>query len=449
MPDNQESPRTPWIRNVTLFLFGQSVSLFGSAIVGYSVIWYITLKTGSGGQFALLLIASSLAMAVTTIPGGIWADRYWRKALMIGSDAGVAAVTVVLAVLMLNGLESVWVIAVALAIRGLGSGIQSPAVNAALPQIAPAEKLMRVNSINQAIQAVIQVAAPALAAVLLVYFPLGWILMVDVTTAIIGITVTVFIRIPRLRLDPDAPRPEGLVGYVSHMGEAVRHTLAIPGLRRGVMLVLLIAGLLVPFAQLTPVFVVRLYGSQQWMLAATEILWSVGMVIAGLVLAAWGGTRNRMTMLMLGTCLLAVCVMVMGMMPNIWLFLAVMVIQGLTLPMVNTPALTSLQEHIPEAMMGRVMGFITLIMTVCGPLGMAVIGPLADHMNLSWMAFAAGAAGIVILVAMALRGGPGSQLYAPVVADESAIAIEEGGDPQMCVVERADRCGDLTEVGSA
>ena len=413
-----------WLPQVGLFLTAQSVSLFGSAIVGYAVIWYVTLKTGSGGQYALLLIASQLAMALTTIPGGVWADRYWRKALMMGADAGVAVVTLVLAILMLYGIGSVWIIALVLALRGLGGGIQSPAVGAALPQIAPAGKLLRINSLNQALQALIQVAAPALAAVLLTYLPLGVILMVDVVTAAIGIGVTALIRIPRLVVEP-VGRPEGVKGYARHVGEALRFGWQIPAFRRVVGLMVLLLTVVIPYAQMTPVFVVRLYGPEQWMLAAVEILFSVGMVVGGVAMAAWGGVRNRMTMVMAGAGAIALATLVMGFMPSIWLFVVLMFIGGLALPVMNTPALTALQEIVPEAMMGRMISILTFLNVICAPIGMAIVGPLADHLDIRWMAFAGGAVGLVVLVALAVRGGPGSQLMAPEVGSAAEAQVAE------------------------
>ena len=411
-----------WLRDVVLYLTAQSLSLTGSSIVGFAVVWYVALKTGSGGQYAVLLISSSLAMALTTIPGGVWADRYWRKALIMGADASVAVITLALAVLMLNGFESLWLIAVALALRGLGGGVQAPAVSAALPQLTPADKLMRVNSINQTIAALTQIVAPALAAVLLTFWPLGWILMVDVATAVVAIAVTSLIRIPRLRLDPDAPKPVGLSGFFAHQGEAVRFAWGIPGLRRTLAVLVLLMGVIIPFAAMTPVFVVRLYGPEQWMLAAAEMVWSVGMVVGGLAIAVWGGLRNRMAMIMIATIATAATAMAMGFMPTIWWFLVVMAAQGLSLPMFETPAVTALQENIPEELMGRMMAFVTLVISVSTPIGMAVIGPLSDVLDLSWMAFACGAAGLAYLLVLVARGGPGSKLYPPDVPESDEAA---------------------------
>jgi len=407
------SERPGWLRNVVLLLAAQSLSLFGSSVVGYSVIWYVTLKTGSGGQYALLLIANSLAMALTTVPGGIWADRHWRKALIMGADGGMALAIAVLAVVMLRGHEALWVIALALAFRGFGGGILAPAVNATIPQLVPAGKLMRVNSINQAIAAVIQVAAPALAVVLLVYWPLGDILLIYVAAALLAIGITAFVPIPRLAVDPAARRLEGLGDYLAHLWEAMRYAARFPGLKRAMVMGALLLTLIVPFAQMTPVFVVRLYGDAKWMLAVVEITWSLGMVLGGLVIAAWGGLRNRMAMMMIACLMAGALTMVMGFMPTIWWFVGVMVVMGFSLPMLQTPLVTAIQELIPETMMGRVMSVVTLVSTVCGPLGMAIFGPLADHVSLSWLALACGAAGVVILGTLALRGGPATRLYAP------------------------------------
>ncbi|MCL2317240.1 MAG: MFS transporter, partial [Actinomycetia bacterium] len=168
--------------------------------------------------------------------------------------------------------------------------------------------------------------------------------------------------------------------------------------------------------------------------------WSLGMVIGGLVIAAWGGLRNRMAMMMIACLMAAGLTMVMGFMPTIWAFVAVMIAMGFSLPLLQTPLITAIQELIPEAMMGRVMSVVTLVATVCGPLGMAVFGPLADHVSLSWLALVCGAVGVVILGTLALRGGPATRLYPPDrPADESVVEVVSSvGEPGTLVDARQD-----------
>ena len=275
-PSGQDLPHH-WLRGVVLFLSGQTVSLLGSAIVSYAVIWHLALTTGSGTIYALAVVASQLTMGLICLPGGIWADRYWRKPLIIGADGAVAVVTAVMAVLYLAGHQQLWLIVALLGLRGLGSGVQSPAVGATLPQITPVQHLMRVNSVNASVQAAMFVAAPAVAAVLLTWMSLGWILLLDVCTALIGIGFTLAVPIPRLarRDDAHAAEHRGARAYVHEIRlawDGVRHH---AGLLRIMVLLAAMSVVVFPLAQMTPVFVVHLFGNEQWMLAAVEITWSV------------------------------------------------------------------------------------------------------------------------------------------------------------------------------
>ena len=93
--------------------------------------------------------------------GGVWADRYSRKKLIICADASIAAVTFVMILLMpYISTEPLLLGALLLMsiIRSIGAGIQSPAVNAVIPQLVPQEDLMRYNGINSTMQSIVPVS---------------------------------------------------------------------------------------------------------------------------------------------------------------------------------------------------------------------------------------------------------------------------------------------------
>jgi len=102
--------RPGWRRDATIFLTGQTVSLFGSMLVQYAIMWHLTLTTKSGAVMALASVFGFLPQAVVSIFGGVWADRLDRKKLIIGADATIAVTTLALAMLMLNGADSLWLI---------------------------------------------------------------------------------------------------------------------------------------------------------------------------------------------------------------------------------------------------------------------------------------------------------------------------------------------------
>ena len=111
-----------WKRNVALFLTGQTVSLFGSMVVQYVVMWYVTLETRSGTAVALYAVAAFLPQGVVSIFAGVLADRMNRKKLIIVADAGIALVTLGLALLMMSGVDDLWILLLAVAVRTLPIG---------------------------------------------------------------------------------------------------------------------------------------------------------------------------------------------------------------------------------------------------------------------------------------------------------------------------------------
>lgn len=187
-----------WKRNVAFFLTGQTVSLFGSMIVQYAVMWYVTFLTQSGLAVALYAVAAFAPQGIVSIFGGVWADRVNRRLLVMGADATIAATTLVLALLMLNGVTDLWIILLAVAVRSVGAGIQTPAVQAMIPQIAPPDQLMRVNGFFQTVQSAMALLAPAAAGAVYGIFGLVPVFFIDVVTAIIGIVMLSFVTVPTL-----------------------------------------------------------------------------------------------------------------------------------------------------------------------------------------------------------------------------------------------------------
>ncbi|MDR0432177.1 MAG: MFS transporter, partial [Bifidobacteriaceae bacterium] len=364
-----------WVVPVGMFLGGQAISLFGSALVQYAVIWWVVLETDSATYYTLATVAALLPAALFSVFGGVWADRYNRKALIIGADAGVAVVTAILAAIVLLGESNLWIVFGALALRGIGNGIQTPAVTAMIPQVTPTDQLMRVNAIAGVIHAAVLLVAPAVAAGLLATIDLGWIFAIDVVTAGTAIAAIGLIHVPRLASgqSEDGKRHAG-----REMQAGLRYAWKDKVVRRVLVGYAAMFLLVVPAANLVPIAVTRMFGASLLGLSAIEIVWSAGTIIGGAILAAWGGMRNRMAMMLIVAGMWGVFTIGLGVSPNIWVFLVIMAIFGMSLPGLTTTATTALQERVAPDYQGRVFGLVNIVMTLSSPLGMAVAGPLAD-----------------------------------------------------------------------
>lgn len=276
-----------WKRNIGLFLAGQTISLFGSMVVMYAVMWHLTIETRSGSVLMLSIVFGMLPQAFVSIFGGVWADRHHRKFLIMGSDTVIAVATLGLAMLMVSGVDSLWVIYAALAVRSVFAGIQMPAVSAMIPQIAPADQLMRVNGMFQTIQSGMMLLAPALAAVIYASFDIVTVFFVDVVTALIGVGMLALVAVPRLvRTD------EGPVSYFGDLAAGVRYIGSNAPIKWLIALFALVMFLVGAPSYLTPLMVTRTFGDEVWKLTANELFWGGGMLLGGIIMATVGPGSN-------------------------------------------------------------------------------------------------------------------------------------------------------------
>ncbi|GAA2222871.1 MFS transporter [Promicromonospora sukumoe] len=387
-----------WKRNVGLFLTGQTISLLGSMLVQFAVMWHLTIETRSGSVLMLSIVFGMLPQAFVSIFGGVWADRHSRKLLIMGADTTIAVVTLGLALLMLSGVDDLWVIYVALAVRSVFAGIQTPAVSAMIPQIVPADQLMRVNGMFQSIQSGMMLLAPALAAAIYASFDIVAVFFVDAATALIGVGMLALVTVPRL---VRADGADGPVSYFGDLAAGVRYIGANAPVKWLVALFALVMFLVGAPSYLTPLMVTRTFGDEVWKLTANELFWGGGMLLGGIIMATVGPRIKRRVRLMVGSVLLTgVLVAGLGLSTNMWVFFGLGLLIGIMFAALNTPAFTIIQERVEPEMQGRVFGFVGIVITVAMPLSMVVFGPLADQFSVESLLVLAGVLLVVVLGAL-------------------------------------------------
>ncbi|WP_273652811.1 MFS transporter [Cellulomonas fimi] len=402
-PDDATPPDRPgWVRDTVVFLSGQTVSLFGSMLVQYAVLWHLTLETRSGAVLALSSVFGFLPQAVVSIFGGVWADRHNRKLLVIGADATIAVTTLALALLMLSGHDDLWLIYAALAIRSAGAGVQTPAVAAMVPQIVPMRHLMRVNGINATIQSAMMLVAPAVAAAVYASADIVAVFFVDVVTAVIGIGMLLLVPVATIvRTQGDGP-----TSYFGDLVGGLRYIAGHAFVRWVLVLFAVVFVLIVAPSYLTPLMVARTFGPEVWKLTANELAFSIGMLLGGAAVAIWAAKRSRIGLIIGSTLAFGGISIGLGVSTNLWVFLGFMFLLGLAVPFFSTPSTTVLQETVEPEMQGRVFGFVGIVMAVAMPLGMAVFGPLADLVSVELLLVLAGVALFVVVgVALAMPSG--------------------------------------------
>ncbi|MDU3740209.1 MAG: MFS transporter [Bifidobacterium breve] len=392
-----EGADAAWIRRVALLLVGQAFSLLGSSIVQYAIWWWIVLQTRTGSAMLLATLFGVVPQAVVSIFGGSWADRHNRKLLIMLPDMVIA--------MGWAGLATIFVV---LLIRSAGGGIQTPAVQSFIPDVVPSGKLLRVNSIYGVINSANMIVAPAVAAVLINMVPLWSILLIDVTTAVIGVGFVALIKVPKRHATAECaahavPEGEGrspLAGVrrvFADLKVGFDYTWRRPNLRNVVLGDALTCFIAVAPMNLTLLLMTREYEgidlnlgfinltTASDKLAANELGWSIGMLLGGAFMSTVGAkvVRDNMRMVALGVTLVGVTVMGLGVAPNLLAYLFVDVANGVASAICVGPMRTIMQTESDENVVGRVFGLDTTLSTLGMPLGMLVFAPLADMIPIS------------------------------------------------------------------
>ena len=387
-----------WKKRAAVFLVGQTVTTFGSLLVQYAILWHLTLTTKSGVVLALAAIFGFLPQAIVSIFAGVWADRVNRKVMIIISDASIALATLFLALLMLSGVDDLWLIFLVMAVRSVGAGFQTPAISALLPQIVPTEKLMRVNGINSSVSSSLLLLAPVAAAAVYANFSIVGILFIDVVTAIIGVSLLATIAVPTLARASSDDKPTYFADLKDGFSYIFSHDLV-----RWVMVIFAIVFLMVVApSNLSPLMLVRNFGTEVWMLTVLEMSFGIGMMAGGALMAVLGPKLDRLWTI-IGTSIgFGVIAFVMGFTTNLILFFSLFFLIGLAVPAFSTSATTLLQETVEPERQGRVFGFLGIVMSVAMPLGMAILGPITDIVSVESVLIATGSATVLIAVVAVL-----------------------------------------------
>ena len=305
MPMSESS----WKKNIAVFLSSQTLSLFGSSLVQYALMWHITLETKSGLMMTLYIVCGFLPTFFLSPFAGVWADRYDRKKLIILADALIALVTLALAIVFLSGNKSIPLLFLAAGIRAFGSAIQQPAVGALLPQMVPQASLTRINGINGSIQSALSLVSPIASGALLGLAGIEFIFFIDVATAALAIALLAgFLKVkPHAKALESKTLPGGGFSYFKDMADGFRYIREHRFLVGYFIYVGLFLWMITPAAFLTPLQTTRRFGEEVWRLTALEILFSAGMMLGGVAIAAWGGFKNRMKTMVLSNAIMALC----------------------------------------------------------------------------------------------------------------------------------------------
>lgn len=387
------------LKGYIILWIGQLISLLGSSIVQFAIIWWITITTESEFMLSLSFFLG-FGPTVFLIPfAGVFVDRWSRKKIIATVDFLQAMVTVFLIYLFSIGLELgvlvVWVLVV-ITLRAFFQAFHNPAVDAIVPLLVPKEKLSRMNGLNYFFTGVIYLTGPVIGALLLEIWFVWEVMWLDAITFLFAIFPTIIVAIPSvkaIKITNEKPtfRKEFTEGFLF-----VKNKEGLLAL----LAVFTAANFFInPLFVLLPMFVKYNHLGGATDLAFLMAVQQAGLIVGSIFMSSWKGFKNNANGVGIGLFIMYLGFLICTIAPtgNFLVIASGTGIMGFTLPVANIASQTIWQKIVPPEKMGRVMSVRRSIAQSSGPISTILSGIMAELLGIVMVFFIAVSLGLIFL----------------------------------------------------
>ena len=385
-----------WIKKTLPLWVGQFISLFGSGIVQFSIVWYLTERTGSK---VVLAFATYMAIVPGILLGsaiGHFVDKYNKKKTMIIADIISASMILVMVLLLYFHLASILVVLLLMLIRSISSQFQSSALFASIPQLVPEKSLEKVAGLRQTMDGILNIVSIPIAALLLTIWNIHSILLIDVFTAIIGVFLLLFVKISKNTVFTSA--------YGKNFNKFVDGFRLLVSYKYIFYKSLLSASInlaLTPAITFLPLLVKDNLQRGPETLALLQTAFGIGIVSGGLLMSSWGGFKRRMITVLLGLGILGFSLLSGGIITNLGYspFLAIpMFFVGISLSISNSSSGAITQSKVKSEDIGKVSGASSSISQLMIPIGLLIATPVTEFIGITGWFILAGLLSLLIVI---------------------------------------------------
>ncbi len=378
-------------RDFRVLWIGQVISQIGNYFFYIALLIKVNDLTHSTATIGILLMVFSLPQAIIGPWAGAYVDRLNRRWLMIISDL-IRGIAVIFFVDMTSS-HQLWLAYLLALIMGSAASFFIPAKDAVIPLLVPQEELLSANALSQTMQVAAMLIGPATAGFIIAWAGLDTAFLVDSGSFIVS-ALSIF-AIANAKIAHSLPgEPTVASGATSIWRELsvgfhyVMHSRLLVTLTAMIMVVMLGAGALnvlwVPFFQ--DEFHVGAEG-----LGMVDAMQGVGMLLGGIAVGNFTGRWSHEVILSFAVAFVGLVTVALGFLPAFWMYFPVMLFFGVALPPANSAAMTLIQVHTPNEVLGRVNGLFSSLVSVSSLISMGLAGALGALISIRLLFIISGA----------------------------------------------------------
>ncbi|OZF56402.1 MFS transporter [Rhodococcus sp. 14-2470-1b] len=362
-------------RNYRLWASGQIVSLVGTWMQRVAQDWLVlTLSGGNGFAVGIVMALQFGPTLLLSVWGGVLADRYDKRKLLMITQVFAAVCGLVLGLLDVGNVVELWHVYVIAFVLGCSSAIDAPVRQSFTIEMVGKETLSNAIALNSMTFNMARIIGPAISGVLITLVGTGWVFLINAAsfTAVFGALIAM--RAKDLFAVERAPRAKGQVraGFSYVWGR--------PDLRVLLATVFVVSTFGLNFPLSLAVLARNSFGSGADAYGLLSTTLAVGTLL-GATLAARRSTTPRLRLFLGAIIAFGFFELLVGLMPNYLLVALLLIPTGALNLTFSTSAMNILQMSVPSDMRGRVMGIYMLCFLGGTPIGSPVLGWLADVLD--------------------------------------------------------------------
>lgn len=387
-----------WKRIVITIWIGQAFSILTAYASMYAGVWYVTETTDSAFMLAIASLCSMLPQGLLSPIGGVVADRFNRKYVLMAADAFVGAMALIMGMIVFMGHVSVGLVLVMSALRSVGQAFHMPAMESTMPLLVPKRHLVRINTLNQSLWSMALIVGPVFGIFLYTAIGFEMVLFLNALGCALAVLTLATAKIPDFHDTSDEAR---------HPLKSLKAGFATLNADRGLLvmagIVMLVMAMYAGINSLFPLMTYDQFNGDGYMASVVEAAYGVTSLVGMGILFAWGGGRRLLRLVAFSGFGAGVLLILTGLLtPEMFVFFVVLTgVSGVVEAFFNGPLLAVLQKRVPPEKMGRVMGLFTTVTALSSPIGLALAGACAEFTGVAnWFIIA----GVVVSAGGVLLG---------------------------------------------
>ena len=358
-------------RDFRLFWIGQLVSLSGTWMQSVAQGWLVYSLTKSPFYLGMIAAAGSLPILLFTLAGGIVADRFRKRNLLLMTQASSMVPALLLGVLTEFHLIAVWQVALLAALLGTINAFDIPARQSFLVDLVGKTSLTNAIALNSAAFHGARMVGPVIAGMAIAYIGLPACFYLNAFSFL-----AVIAALSKIKTMGDIQGSSK--GFVKDFTEGIQYMRSRPGVYRTIILIAFFSLLGMPFITLLPAFADQVFRAGAkgfgFLVGAT----GAGAFSAALILAFKGDITEKGRFMSVAALLFPISLLVFSLSSNLYLALTSLVVIGWSLVSFLATANSFIQLSVPDNLRGRAMSVYTLVFLGTAPIGNSLIGTFAD-----------------------------------------------------------------------